>query len=417
MTMRIAFVVGEFPKLSETFILGQIAGFLQRGHAVTIIAGRPGPEVFAHPDVGRYRMLERVRYWPELTGRRTGLLRLAGAALARGASIRRCRSVLRRAFVPRRASRGTAPSAAEHDAIIAHFGHVGLEALRLREAGALQGNLVTFFHAYDLSVFLKERGESVYERLFHHGDLFLPISRSWQQRLWELGCPPERTAVHPMGVDCARFSFHPRRPGPDGVTRLVTVARLVEKKGIAYALRALALVVPRYPALEYTIIGDGPLRGELENLIEELQLQAQVRIAGWMGQDALVDCLSRMHLFLAPSVTAGNGDVEGVPVALMEAMASGLPVLSTAHSGIPELVEDGVSGLLARERDVDALAENICRLLAAPAAWLAMAQAGRARVEKEFDIEKLNDRLVEKLMKLQASGTVKGSAEGSVFRR
>ena len=182
----------------------------------------------------------------------------------------------------------------------------------------------------------------------------------------------------------------------------MTVARLVEKKGIAYALRALALVVPRYPALEYTIIGDGPLRGELETLIEELQLQQHVRIAGWMGQDALVGCLSRMHLFIAPSVTAGNGDVEGVPVALMEAMASGLPVLSTAHSGIPELVEDGVSGLLTREMDIDALAENICRLLAAPASWPAMARAGRARVEQEFDIEKLNDRLVEKLTKLQA---------------
>ncbi len=400
--MRIAFVVGEFPKLSETFILSQITGFLKRGHEVTIFAGRPGPEVFVHSDVGRYRMLERVRYWPELTGCRPEPLRLAGATLARGAAMRRCWNVLRRALVPRRGTRGNEPSAVKYDAIIAHFGHVGLKALRLREAGALQGNLVTFFHAYDMSVFLRERGERVYERLFRHGDLFLPISRLWQQRLWELGCPPERTAVHPMGIDCARFSFHPRRTGSDGVTRLVTVARLVEKKGIAYALRALALVVPRYPALEYTIIGDGPLRGELETLIEELQLQQHVRIAGWMGQDALVGCLSRMHLFIAPSVTAGNGDVEGVPVALMEAMASGLPVLSTAHSGIPELVEDGVSGLLTREMDIDALAENICRLLAAPASWPAMARAGRARVEQEFDIEKLNDRLVEKLTKLQA---------------
>ncbi len=401
--MRIAFVVGEFPKPSETFILGQITGFLQRGHEVTIIAERPGPQAFIHPDVERCRLVERVCYGPELTGRRLEQLRLAGTVLARGASSRRGWGILRRLLAPRRSSTGNRPPVAAHDAIIAHFGHVGLEALRLREAGALQGRLVTFFHAYDMSVFLRECGERVYEPLFRHGDLFLPVSRFWQQRLRKLGCPPERTVVHPMGIDCARFSFSLRQPGSDGVIRLVSVARLVEKKGIAYALRSLAQVVPRHPVLEYTIIGEGPLRRELETLTQKLQLQRHVHFAGWVGQEALVGALSRMHLFLAPSVTAGNGDLEGVPVALMEAMASGLPVLSTAHAGIPELVEDGVSGLLAPERDIEALAGNIRRLLATPASWPGMARAGRARIEKGFDIEKLNDRLVEKLQKLQAA--------------
>jgi colanic acid/amylovoran biosynthesis glycosyltransferase len=253
-----------------------------------------------------------------------------------------------------------------------------------------------------MSVFLGERGESAYERLFRHAELFLPVSRFWRQRLLELGSPLERTAVHRMGIDCTRFSFSPRAPGADGVIRLVSVARLVEKKGIAYALRALAQTVQRHPALEYTIIGDGPLRRELEGLTRELHLNRHVRFAGWRTQDDVVDALQRMQIFLAPSLTAADGDVEGVPVALLEAMASGLPVLSTIHSGIPELVSDGISGFLVPERNVDALAVQLCRLIETPTLWPAMGRAGRAKVEQEFDIEKLNDRLAARLEKVQA---------------
>jgi colanic acid/amylovoran biosynthesis glycosyltransferase len=404
MTMRIAFVVGEFPKLSETFILNQVTGLLKRGHEVAVYAARPGADGKVHPDVERCRLIEKVRYWPELTGRWTERLRLAGSIVARGGGRRQRREgLLQRLLNPRCCgSAGTGFCGAAHDAIVAHFGHVGLEALRLREAGALKGRLITFFHAYDMSVVLAERGERAYDRLFRLGELFLPVSRFWQQRLRELGCPPERTAVHRMGIDCARFSFSPRVPGIDGAIRLVSVARLVEKKGIAYALRALARVVCRHPAIEYTIIGDGPLRRELEALTGELQLSRHVRFAGWMGPDEIANALSRMHLFLAPSVTAIDSDVEGVPVALLEAMASGLPVLSTTHTGIPELVEDGTSGFLAPERNVDALAGHLCRLIETPASWPAMGRSGRARVEQEFDIEKLNDRLVERLEEVKA---------------
>lgn len=415
--MRIAFVVGKFPKLSETFILNQITGLIDRGHEVTIYSGRPDAEDKVHPDVARYRLLDRVCYWPGFSfplirsrsprsgapfaGRGAAEFRMRMKALGRSLGLLNCASSLPDLSFPLRVLRATGYGAGNFDAIIAHFGHVGLDALRLREAGALCGNLLTFFHAYDMSVFLAEKGEGAYESLFQKGDYFLPVSRFWEKRLRDLGCPPQRTAVHRMGIDCTRFSFSPRVRPPDGITRIASVARLVEKKGIAYGLRALARVAERHPALEYTIIGDGPLRRMLEKLSGELQLGSRVRFRGSMGQEEIAAEMLRMHLFLAPSVTAANGDVEGLPVSLLEAMACGLPVLGTLHTGIPEAVEDGVSGCLVPERNVEALASGLSDLLDAPAAWPALGAAGRARVEREFDIEKLNDLLVERLQKMR----------------
>ena len=209
--------------------------------------------------------------------------------------------------------------------------------------------------------------------------------------------------MHRMGIDCRRFAFAARTPAPDGVTRMVSVARLVEKKGLAYALQAMARLVRQHPAFAYTIVGDGPLRPELEALAADLGLSRRVRFAGWRGPEEVRRILAAGQIFIAPSVTADNGDAEGVPVAMMEAMAVGLPVLGTVHSGIPELVADGVSGYLVPERDADALAAQLERLLSSPASWPVMGRAGRTRVEREFNIERLNDRLVARLEEIRSA--------------
>jgi len=141
------------------------------------------------------------------------------------------------------------------------------------------------------------------------------------------------------------------------------------------------------------VVGEGALRGELERLIGELGVGAHVRLLGWRSHDEVIRLCGSAHLMVAPSVTAANGDQEGIPNAVKEAMALGLPVVATRHSGIPELVEDGVSGLLVPERDVDALADRLAYLIDHGDAWATMARAGRAVVEADFDIEKLNDSL------------------------
>jgi len=142
------------------------------------------------------------------------------------------------------------------------------------------------------------------------------------------------------------------------------------------------------------VAGDGSFRSTLEAQRDRLGLDRRVRLLGWQTQAQVRQVLGRAHVLVAPSITAGNADEEGIPNVLKEAMASGLPVVATRHGGIPELVENGVTGFLVAERDPQILAERLAELAAPSERWAAMAAAGRARVEREYDIERLNDRLV-----------------------
>lgn len=380
--MRVAVLVARFPSLSQTFILNQITGLIDRGVAVDIYAHAPSGEPKAHPDVDAYRLPDRTHYGFGIGRGRLarGLWRL-GALGASGP-----RAMLTRLLGLRQR---------RYDVIHAHFGPLGHQGLALREAGLLDGRLVTSFHGYDITRHVQEFGEHCYERLFDRGDLFLPISERWRSRLIELGCESGKIAVHRMGIDCRRFVFTPRPRPASGPVRLVTIARLVEKKGVEYGIRAVARLLRAGHRLEYDIIGDGPLKEELARLIQELGVGEAVRLLGWKQQDEIAPILAAADVLLAPSVTGRDGDQEGIPVALMEAMASGLLVVSTLHSGIPELISDRVTGYLVPERDVPALAEALEHLIGHRESWPELCRAARVFVERNHDLERLNDRLVE----------------------
>jgi colanic acid/amylovoran biosynthesis glycosyltransferase len=400
--MKIAFILTHFPALSETFILNQITGLIDRGHSVDIYADRPGSDSKMHPEVESYGLLPKTRYAPRMPG--NTLVRFVKGAGIVARHLFSSPSVVGRALnVMRHGSEASSlkllyrvvpflPECPAYDVIHAHYGQEGLRALALRDLGVLHGPLLTTFHGSDMSAYLRKVGPNVYDKLFAKGDLFLPISERWRKALVEMGCPPARTVVHHMGIDCGRFGFRARQKKPGETPRLLSIARLVEKKGIEYAIRAAAKL--RGVDFHYDILGDGPLRQGLEKLVRELGVSDRVTLQGWKHQAEVVELLDRAHLLVAPSVTGSDGDQEGIPVAMMEAMAMGLPVLSTRHSGIPELVDDGQSGYLVPERDVDALAGSLGRLLSAPEQWPAMGEAGRRRVEADFDINRLNDRLV-----------------------
>ena len=146
--------------------------------------------------------------------------------------------------------------------------------------------------------------------------------------------------------------------------------------------------------VEYELAGEGPLRERLEAEGRRLGIGGRVRFLGWQSQEQVRAALERADLLVAASVTADNADEEGIPNVLKEAMAVGVPVVSTRHGGIPELVEDGVSGILVPERDPEALAAQLGKLAAHPERRAELAAAGRVRVERDYDIERLNDRLV-----------------------
>lgn len=398
--MRIAIFVSEFPALSETFVMRQVVGLLDRGHDVTVFADRPRTEPMMHADFERYGLRERTRY----LGMPASRVRRVAAALGHLLRLgpRRARPLLRTLDVTRHGRDAVSLrlffwavrllDEEPFDALHCHFGPVGVMVGTLRDLGAVKGRLATTFHGADLTACLRDQPER-YRELMRHGDLFLPISDYLRRRLEALGCRPERLAVLRMGVDLRRFEERPRTRVDTGPLRVLTIGRLVDKKGVADGLRAIASARRSGVELRYTIIGDGPLRGRLEALAGDLGIEDAVEFRGWQLQDAIVEALYAHDVLLAPSVTAPDGDQEGIPVTLMEAMATGMPVVSTRHSGIPELVEDGVCGLLADEGDHLALADALMRLSGSPELARSMGRAARRRVAELHDADALDDQL------------------------
>jgi len=402
--MKIAYIVGSFPHISETFIINQIVGIAARGHTVNIFTTVPGVTGDVPVEVQRYRLLERTcslygpqnllarivracgllvsEGWraPSLVWRALNFIRYGRAALSLG--------LLIAALTLHRQQRE-----GFFDVIHSQFGTYGKMALQLREMRVVTGKLVTSFRGFDATKYL-QTDPHTYDALFKSGNLFLPVSRSLAERLIEAGCDRSKVAVLHSGIDCSKFRMIERHHIESESVKLLTIGRLTEKKGIAYAIRAVAKVLASGCNLTYTIIGDGPMRAELKGLIDELGLGQRVQLLGWQAHEYVIRQIEMAHVLLAPSVTAADGDEEGIPNAVKEAMTTGLPVISTIHGGIPELVEDGVSGYLVPQRDVEAIADRLRQLIDHPQAWVTMGQAARKRVMAEFDIDKLNDKLV-----------------------
>ncbi|MDJ0536093.1 MAG: glycosyltransferase [Xenococcaceae cyanobacterium MO_207.B15] len=404
--MKIAVIVNRFPVLSETFIMNQILGAMERGHEVHIYPltlHNPSGNLSQMSQVlEKYNLFNSIYYPPTIP--QNYLLRLLKgfglllANLHRGSMA--CLSLLnffkygQPAYSLWLFYQGISVSGGSYDVIHSQFGFLGSKALLFRNLGILQGKLITSFRGYDISQYVEEQGNRVYEQLFAEGDFFFANCEFFRQQAIKLGCAQEKIVVHGSGIDCHKFAFTPRHFPADGKIRLATTGRLIEKKGIEYSIRAIAKVVQKYPEIEYNIIGDGALRESFEQLISELNLGHIIKLLGAKQQQKIIKILHQSHIFIAPSVTAANGDRDAPINTLKEAMAMGLPVISTHHGGIPELVEDGVSGFLVAERDSNAIADKISYLIEHPECWGEMGQAGRSCVEAKYDMNKLNDELV-----------------------
>ena len=409
--MRIAFILDQFPSLSETFILGQITGLIDRGHEVNIYCDRPGNISQIHAEIEEYKLLERTY---QTTIPINLFVRLFKAILLFCLNFFKAPRILLRAinFIKYNRSDYGDPAGflkpfylalpwlnkSPYDVILCHYGRNGLKACLFKDLGITQAKIVVAFHGFDISCYLNIHGKDIYQRLFEQVDLLQPISQHWQKKLIDLGCNPAKVKIHHMGVDCHKFQYIENQN--DSAICLVSIARLVEKKGLQYSIQAVAQLIPRYPNLQYKIVGDGVLKAELQHLIESLQVADNIKLLGWKKQQEVAAIINHANLVLAPSVTSRDGDCEGIPVSLMESMAKGLPAISTYHSGIPELVEDSVSGYLLPERDINLLASKIEHLITNPTLRVNMGQKGRQKVLQDYNIDLLNDRLIEILQQL-----------------
>ncbi|MDA2918271.1 glycosyltransferase [Desulfobacterota bacterium AH_259_B03_O07] len=198
-----------------------------------------------------------------------------------------------------------------------------------------------------------------------------------------------------MVKDLDEFKFKDRKLD-SGVLKLITVARLAEKKGYEYSIKAVANLIRANSGIkiEYIIIGDGPSKGSLETLITKLGIERNVKLLGEFTRDQILKLYGEAYIFILPSVTANDNEQEGISVVLMAAQAVGLPTISTFHSGIPEVVMDGESGFLVPERDINAISAKLDYLIRHPDRWGSMGRYGRKLIEERYDIKMLNSKLV-----------------------
>lgn len=394
--MKIAVFTRYFPTVSQTFVIRQCTALLDRGHEVTIFARPPPSAEPVQDEVRRYGLQQRTVNW-----RRPGSLRgLAAAASPRWPGLFAEEPGLPLDLWERPLAAFAAGQLPRFDAVLAHFGPQGLLADWLRRLGVLQGPIATVFHGFDVSGFVDRNGRDVYRGLFERGALALPVSEHWAARLRDLGCPAAKVRVLRMGVRLQALPFRPRFRDPGQPLRLLGIGRLVEKKGFRVALEAVAQHRGRLGDFSFEIIGDGPERPRLEAQSERLGLRDVVRFRGAQPGTVVQDAMRDAHLLLAPSHTAKSGDQEGIPVVLMEAMALGLPVISTRHSGIPELVP---APQLVPEQDVAALGRALEELARRPEDWGEIGRRQRATVEAHFEADALDAQLESLLREMSSS--------------
>ena len=265
------------------------------------------------------------------------------------------------------------------------FGNTAVQLLPVLAEQTRRWPTIVSFHGADVLV---ELDKPLYRRAFldmiGRVDLVLARSKSLIAALVNAGCPPEKIRLNRTGIPLGKFPFQARVWPTDGRWHLFQACRLIEKKGLPTTLRAFAHFVQTYPAAVLTVAGEGPLRDELRRLCSELGIADKVGFTGFLDQNELRRKLYESHLFLHPSEQGTDGNQEGIPNSLLEAMATGAPVFATTHGGIPEAIDHGVSGWLVAEGDHAALGQALVELAANPARLSEIAGAASKAVSENF---------------------------------
>lgn len=265
-----------------------------------------------------------------------------------------------------------------------YFGHTGVHLLPFIKAW--DKPCLVSFHGADIAVREHQPGyEAQLRELLQTVPLVLARSESLRQRLLQLGCPADRLAINRTGVPLDQFPFVARQAPARGAWQIVQACRLIPKKGLVTAIHGFAMFRERHPYATFVIAGDGPMRGELKGLVSKLGLENCVLFPGFLSQAKLHELYLSSHIFAHPSELMADSNQEGVPNSMLEAMSTGLPVVATLHGGIPEAVENGVSGFLVEEKNPQAVCEALSRIADSGDEWLRMGREGSEFITRNFE--------------------------------
>jgi colanic acid/amylovoran biosynthesis glycosyltransferase len=249
--------------------------------------------------------------------------------------------------------------------------------------------LVTHFHGYDASMhsFIESCGN--YKKVFDYSAAVIAVSQTMKERLLQIGCPANKLVYNPYGPNDSFLALK-----PEFLTEsFIGVGRFVDKKAPYYIILSFQKVLSKYPDAKLILGGDGPLFEVCHNLVKYLKIEQSVILPGPVSREKFIDYLASARAFVQHSVTAISGDQEGTPVAILEASAAGLPVISTRHAGIKDVVLEGETGYLVNEHDVDGMAEKMLMLLSNKELAVRLGKNGKERINKHFSLKQHLDRL------------------------
>ncbi|RTL05888.1 colanic acid biosynthesis glycosyltransferase WcaL [Candidatus Dependentiae bacterium] len=347
--INILFVTGSFPHVSQRFIQDQIVKLINNGHSAHIQSLRLPKTDHLPIDFTKYKLIKKTFYGKEL------------------------------------------PPLELFDIVYVQFGYHGQQVVEQAKKQGFKGPIVVCFRGNDLSGYLQKNPQR-YEQLFKDADLFLPVCNFFGQRLVQLGCDCAKIITHHSAININFFAFKKRTINSAQKLNLISVCRLVEKKGLIFAIKAVSILKKKYPHIKYTIVGDADTVSKaykeyLQQLVKELGLEQQVLFYGWATHEELMPLLDKADIFLLPSITAADGDEEGIPNAAKEAMAVGLPVIITDHAGNSELVEHEKTGLLVKQKDELEIVKAVYWYIQHPQQLKQITQKAREKIEQEFAID------------------------------
>ncbi len=412
--LHILYILRSFPTITEMSTLNEITGMIRRGIRISIVSlNKPADADCTHEDVSRYHLLDRTYYlnmshgikkWKNIILRTIyGQVKLFFRAKIPiqdklKVSVYSMKKMSRRLSLVHLADLIDHINEKKPDVIYFHFAlHAG-ELIILRKIFNIP--FVVFFHGFDFSKRLRF-DQYNYPEMFHHADWFFANSNFSADKIKGLGCPPEKLSVPGLPVDDANYPFKIRVKREK--TRLLTIARLVEKKGLQYSIRAVAGCMKKDEGLEYDIIGEGPLKDELASLITGLGCSGRIRLLGNQGKDKVIEAMLGSDIFILASITAKDGETEGLGMVLLESQLTGMPVIATAHNGFLDAIRDGITGFLVPEKDIPALSEKLTWLTDHPETWAEMGAAGRIHVLDNYSERVYLDKIIKQINLLRQS--------------
>ncbi len=395
--MKIAYVLERFPKLSESFILNEIVELLKNGHDIQIFSIYVPIEDVKHKEVIEYNILERTHYFSYKQIFKVNCINLCKYFIIGVVQDLRDFELYMNILILnlKLAYFATIMQKNGMELIHAHFANMGSAVRKFSKFLGLPYTLTA--HAFDI---YKNPDVDELKNVMKNAGSVVTISdynKNYLQR--KIGIT-NRIDVIRCGIDLGKFNAQ-RRPKINNRIKMLSVSRLVEKKGIEYLIRALPIVKKETPDCDLTIIGTGPRNNYLHKLVHDLKIEEDVQIKGDVSDPELMQYYEESDMFILPCIIIENGDRDGIPVAIMEAMAMELPVVSTRVSGIPELVEDGISGILVSPKDENAIANAIIKLYQDSQLRLEMGKNGRKIIEEKFNIVFESEKLIKIFKKVE----------------